>query len=51
MKPSDLWELGSLYPALNLVAKPFVCPHSQMSYAQNVSQIGYLLDWQMVLCR
>lgn len=37
--------LGSLYPALNLVAKPFVCPHSQMSYAQNVSQIGSATYW------
>jgi hypothetical protein len=32
--------LGSRYPMLNLVAKPFVCPNSQMSYDTDVSQIG-----------
>jgi hypothetical protein len=37
--------LGSLYPALNLVAKPFVCPDSQMSYTQNVSEIGSDTYW------
>jgi hypothetical protein len=37
--------LGSLYPALNLVAKPFVCPNSQMSYTQNVSEIGSDTYW------
>jgi|SRR5688572_24823014 len=31
---------GSLYPQLNLVARTFVCPNSQMSYDQHVSQIG-----------
>src|SRR5688572_24684586 len=31
---------GSLYPQLNLVAKPFVCPNQQMSHTQHVSQIG-----------
>ncbi len=36
---------GSLYPAWNLVAKPFVCPNSQMSYTQNVSQIGSDTYW------
>jgi hypothetical protein len=37
--------LGSLYPQLNLVTKLFVCPNSQMSYAQNVSQIGSDTYW------
>ena len=32
--------LGSLFPQLNLVAKPFVCPNQQMSYTQHVSEIG-----------
>ena len=37
--------LGSLYPQLNLVTKPFVCPGSQMSYEQNVSQVGSANYW------
>lgn len=37
--------LGSLYPQLNLVAKPFVCPGSPMSYAQHVSEIGSDTYW------
>ena len=28
-------SLGSHYPQLNLVAKPFVCPNGQMSYTIN----------------
>ena len=32
--------LGSLYPQLNLVAKPFVCPNSPMSYTQTVTELG-----------
>lgn len=37
--------LGSLYPALNLVARPFVCPNGQMSYTQQVTQIGSDTYW------
>lgn len=37
--------LGSLYPQLNLVAKPFVCPGSPMSYTQHVSEIGSATYW------
>ena len=37
--------LGSLYPQLNLIAKPFVCPNSEMSYTQNMSQIGSDTYW------
>lgn len=37
--------LGSLYPQLNLVAGPFVCPDGAMSYAQNVSEVGSGTEW------
>ena len=37
--------LGSIYPQLNLVAKPFVCPNQQMSYTQNISEIGSDTYW------
>jgi hypothetical protein len=37
--------LGSLYPVLNLGAQPFACPNSQMSYTQNVSQLGSDTYW------
>ena len=37
--------LGSLYPMLNLVAKPFVCSNGQMSYEQNEAQIGSATYW------
>ena len=36
---------GSRYPQLNLIAKPFVCPGQQMSYTQNVTQIGSATYW------
>lgn len=36
---------GSRYPQLNLIAKPFVCPGQQMSYTQDVSQIGSATYW------
>lgn len=36
---------GSRYPQLNLIAKPFVCPGQQMSYTQNVSEIGSVTYW------
>lgn len=36
---------GSRYPQLNLIAKPFVCPGQQMSYTQNVSEIGSATYW------
>jgi hypothetical protein len=32
--------LGSLFPQLNLVAQPFVCPNGQMTYTQHVTEIG-----------
>ena len=37
--------LGSLYPQLNIVAKPFVCPNSPMSYTQHISEIGSDTYW------
>lgn len=37
--------LGSFYPQLNLVAKPFVCPNRPMSYTQTTSQIGSATYW------
>lgn len=37
--------LGSLYPQLNIVAKPFVCPNRPMSYTQHVSEIGSDTYW------
>jgi hypothetical protein len=37
--------LGSLYPQLNLVARPFLCPDRQMSYTQQVSEIGSATYW------
>lgn len=36
---------GSWFPQLNLIAKPFVCPGQQMSYTQDVSQIGSATYW------
>ena len=39
---------GSRHPQLNLIAKPFVCPGQQMSYTQNVSQIGHATYWSAV---
>ena len=37
--------LGSRFPQLNLIASPFVCPNGQMSYKQNVSEIGSATYW------
>jgi hypothetical protein len=37
--------LGSLYPQLNLSARPFVCPGGHMSYTQHVSEIGSDTYW------
>jgi hypothetical protein len=37
--------LGSLFPQLNLVAKPFVCPDRPMSYTQHQTQIGSDTYW------
>ena len=39
---------GSRYPQLNLIAKPFVCPGQQMSYTQDVSQVGSATYWSAV---
>ena len=40
---------GSLYPQLNLITKPFVCPGGQMSYSQQVADVGtaryYTAQW------
>lgn len=36
---------GSIYPQLNLIAKPFVCSSQEMSYTQNVSEIGSDTYW------
>jgi hypothetical protein len=42
--------LGALYPPLNYVAKPFVCPNGQMTFEKQVNQaipnqIFYSADW------
>lgn len=37
--------LGSIYPQLNLIAKPFVCPSQEMTFTQNVSEIGSDTYW------
>lgn len=37
--------LGSLYPPLNLVAKPLLCPNRPMSYTQTISEIGSATYW------
>lgn len=37
--------LGSIYPNLNLIAKPFVCLSQEMSYTQNVSEFGSETYW------
>ena len=38
--------MGSLYPQLNLVSRPVLCPNSQMTYDQNVSQVGSENYWR-----
>lgn len=37
--------LGSRFPQLNAIAKPFVCPSQQLSYMQDVSEIGTATYW------
>jgi hypothetical protein len=37
--------LGSMYPGLNLITKPLLCPGQQMSYTQHVSEIGSDTFW------
>jgi hypothetical protein len=37
--------LGSRFPQLNLIVGPFLCPGAQMSYTQNVSEIGTATYW------
>jgi hypothetical protein len=42
--------LGALYPPLNYIAKPFVCPAGQMTYDQQAegrtpNQTFYSADW------
>jgi hypothetical protein len=37
--------LGSRFPQLNLIASPFVCANGEMSYTQNVSEIGSATYW------
>jgi hypothetical protein len=36
---------GSIYPQLNLIVSPFVCPNGQMTYTQDVSEIGSATYW------
>ena len=37
--------LGSRFPQLNLIVGPLLCPNAQMSYTQNVSNIGTANYW------
>jgi hypothetical protein len=42
--------LGALYPALNYIAKPFVCPNGQMTFEKQTTQATpnrtfYSADW------
>jgi len=37
--------LGSIYPQLNRVAKPFVCPSQELTYTQQISEIGSDTYW------
>jgi hypothetical protein len=41
--------LGSIYPQLNRIAEPLVCPGTTMSYSRRVSEIGtatyYTAEW------
>jgi hypothetical protein len=37
--------LGSRFPQLNVIATPFVCPGQQLSYTQDVSEIGTATYW------
>jgi hypothetical protein len=37
--------LGSVFPQLNLIARPFLCPNGQMSHVQHVSEIGTATYW------
>ncbi len=37
--------LGSIYPKLNYIAKPFVCPTQTMTHTQNETQIGIDTYW------
>lgn len=39
--------LGAIYPQLNLIAKPFVCPSQDMVYTQDVSEIGSDTYWSV----
>ena len=36
---------GSIYPQLNLIVRPFVCPNGQMTYTQDVLEIGSATYW------
>jgi hypothetical protein len=45
--------LGALYPPINYVAKPFVCPDGQMTFEKNVdsltpNQTFYSADWYCI---
>jgi hypothetical protein len=37
--------LGSIFPQLNLIAGPFLCPGQEMAYTQNVTEIGSDTYW------
>jgi hypothetical protein len=36
---------GSIFPQLNLIARPFLCPKQEMSHTQNVTEIGSDTYW------
>lgn len=37
--------LGSVFPQLNLIARPLLCPNGQMSHVQHESEIGTATYW------
>jgi hypothetical protein len=47
--------IGSLYPKLNVIAKPLVCPNGRMTFTQHVSRVGaaniYAPTWTCVDAR
>jgi hypothetical protein len=36
---------GSRFPQLNLIVSPLLCPNQQMSYTQNVTEVGTATYW------
>ncbi|HKP70181.1 MAG TPA: hypothetical protein VJV05_12920 [Pyrinomonadaceae bacterium] len=39
--------LGSLYPPINMIAKPFVCGGGEFSYEQSRTQVGSASYWSV----